>query len=79
MTQKEVDIFFALAIEIHINDWFGKREKPKDREIAMEWVTKQLAKNLEVYTIPVGSSWGVIVDKETYDNYWKDNSKVNFN
>lgn len=76
MTQKEIDIFFALAIEIHDNKWFGERIKPKDRMIAMEWVTKQIAKNLEIYTIPMGSSWGVIVDKETYDKYWKKNSFI---
>lgn len=76
MTQKEVDVLFEMMLEIHENNWFGTRNKPKRRDVMYEWVSKQLAKNLEVYTIPIGASWGVLVSKERFDEYWKENSNI---
>lgn len=80
MTQKEVDYIFSITIMIHEDKWFyenkGKRglfgELPKrrDREEVQEWVAQQLATCFGVYTVPCGMSWGVIVDKDYYDEYW---------
>ncbi|HLO91551.1 MAG TPA: hypothetical protein VK172_10345 [Lentimicrobium sp.] len=75
MTQKDIDILFQLTITIHENEWFGKRMKSRSREEVQEWVAKRLAENLEVYTIPCGASWGVLVSKEDFDEYWSKNSK----
>lgn len=72
MTQDEVNKIFAITISIHEDEYFGKKGKRLDREKAQAWVSKQLADSFGVYTVPVGSSWGSIVDKEYYDEYWED-------
>ena len=41
-----------------------------------EWVSKKLASTMGVYTIPMGMSWGVLTDKENFNRYWNDNSKI---
>lgn len=81
MTQEEVNTIFAITIMLHEEAFFAKgdakqRKHRINREIAQEWVARQLATSLEVYTIPVGSSWGVIVDKERYTAYWNENSQL---
>ena len=75
MTQKEIDTIFSITITIHENKFFGEGKRI-DREIVQEWTARQLAIMHEIYTIPCGSSWGVIVSEETYNNYWKENTKL---
>ena len=77
MTQKELDVIFEIAITLHENEWFGKRNEPKDRETVQEWVAAMLADNLNIYTIPCGVSWGVLTTKEEYEKYWNEHSKLN--
>lgn len=72
MTQEEVNTLFNITILIHENEWFGKREKPRDREEVQKWVAEQLALSLNVYTVPSGMSWGVLTTKEHFEEYWKD-------
>ena len=76
MTQEEINVLYSITITIHQEEWFGKRKKPMDRDKVQEWVAKQLAEALDIYTIPQGMSWGVLVDKKTFDEYWKENSKL---
>jgi len=88
MTQQEVDTIFNITILIHESEWFlnrfGKKglfskiPKRRDREQVQEWVAKQLA-SIEVYTIPCGMSWGVLVTKEEFDKYWTNRIKVCIN
>jgi len=73
MTQEELNILFNITIQIHEHEWFGKRNKPQDREEVQKWVSKQLAETLNIYTIPIGMSWGALVGKERYDEYWAEN------
>lgn len=77
MTQEEINTLYEITIMIHENDWFGKRKKPKDRELVQEWVAQTLANTLQIYTIPVGMSWGMKVDENTYNEYWNEHSKLN--
>ena len=76
MTQEEINILYELTITIHEHSWFGKRKKPRDRDEVQEWVSKQLGKSIGIYTIPIGSSWGVLTSKEDFNEYWIDNSKM---
>lgn len=76
MTQKEIDTLFNITILIHESKWFGERNNPKDRDQVQQWVAERLANTLEIYTIPCGMSWGVKVDKDLYDEYWKENSNL---
>lgn len=85
MDNKEINLLFNLTILIHEDKWFEDNKskgwfsnnKPRrSREEVQEWVAKQLAKNLQIYTIPCGMSWGVLTDKEQFDEYWKENSKI---
>ena len=86
MTQEQINYLFNITILIHENEWFGDTKKKclfgkekkirRDREEVQEWVAKKLAETMEVYTIPVGMSWGSLVDKETFDKYWSENSKI---
>jgi hypothetical protein len=55
MNQEEINVIYNMMILIHESEWFGKRNKKREREEVMEWVSKQLAINLNVYTIPCGS------------------------
>lgn len=74
MTQQEINTLYEITITLHENEWFGKRRKPRDREEVQEWVAKQLASSLKIYTIPCGMSWGVLVDKQRFDEYWEEHS-----
>jgi hypothetical protein len=82
MTREEIDLIYAITIRIHEDEWFanekGKRGFPpkrRDREEVQEWVAQQLG-IAGIYTVPVGCSWGVLVDKEYFDKYWKEHSKL---
>ena len=61
--QQIVDAIFLISISIYENKWF--KEKERTREEVREWVAKQLA-NFQVYTVPCGSSWGVLISEEEY-------------
>ena len=76
MDQKQIDTLFNLTILIHEHEWFGERKKTRNREEVQEWVSKKLASTMGVYTIPMGMSWGVLTDKENFNRYWNDNSKI---
>lgn len=71
MTQKNIDAIFSIAITIHEDKWFGKREDKKDREEVQRWVAMQLAESEQIYTIPCGASWGVITTEEKFNEYWQ--------
>jgi hypothetical protein len=72
MTQKELDVLFSLTISIHEHEWFNKR----NRDQVQEWVAKQLAESLGIFTIPIGMSWGSTVSKEHFDEYWNKHGKI---
>ena len=76
MSQGEINTLYNLTILIHEHEWFGERKNPKNREEVQEWVSKNLAICQEIYTVPCGSSWGVLTTKEHFDNYWKEHSKI---
>lgn len=76
MTQKEIDFLFNVTIVIHEEKWFGEGKRRRDREEVQEWVAQKLANALGTYTIPVGSSWGRLVPKFEFDEYWKEHSKL---
>ena len=76
MDQKQIDTLFNLTILIHEHEWFGKRKKHRDREEVQEWVAKKLASTMSIYTVPMGMSWGVLTDKENFNKYWDENSKI---
>ena len=65
MTQEEVNLIFNITILIHEHPWF--KEKKRTRNEVQNWVTEKLAEN-RIYTVPVGMSWGVLCNKETYDD-----------
>ena len=67
MTQKELDVIFNITIMIYENPWFKKKERTRDEVQA--WVSKQLAEAVEVYSIPMGMSWGHLVEEEQYDEF----------
>lgn len=75
MTQNELNTIFSITISIHENKFFGNDSRI-DREIVQEWVAKQIAISLEIFTIPIGSSWGVITTEDKYKEYWSKNSKL---
>ncbi len=64
MTQKEINLIYNLTITIHIEPWF----KNKSREEVQEWVREQLAE-YNIFTIPMGMSWGVLCNKESYKKH----------
>lgn len=76
MTQEEINTLFNITIVLHESKWFGERKKPRDREQVQQWVAEKLASSLQIYTIPCGMSWGTLVDKDRYEEYWKENSKI---
>lgn len=61
--QKLVDISFQLVYTALEN---AEHFKSKTQEERMEWVAKQL-RDCGFYTIPSGASWGVLVDKDRYE------------
>jgi hypothetical protein len=65
MTQKEVDVVFSITSVIFEDKWF--KEKTRTRDEVQKWVAKQLAEANETYTIPIGMSWGVLCNKESYE------------
>ena len=79
MTQKEIDVLFELTLTVHEKNWFGKRKDKRDRDEVQEWVAKQLANSLGIYTIPCGASWGVLTTEENFDVYWSKNSEIIMN
>lgn len=72
MTQEEIDTLYSITIILHEDKYFGKRKKPLQRELVQKWVAEQLAKTLNIYTVPCGMSWGVLTTKEHFDEYWQD-------
>lgn len=76
MTQEEINVLYNITIVIHEHEWFGKRKKPREREEVQEWVAKQLANSMDIYTIPIGMSWGSLTTKERFDEYWNEHGKV---
>jgi hypothetical protein len=76
MTQEQINTLYNLTILIHEHEWFGKREKPRDREEVQEWVSKKLASCMDIYTTPCGMSWGVLTTKEEFEKYWNEHSKI---
>ena len=76
MTQEEIKTLFEITIMIHENKWFGNPKKRRDREEVQEWVAKQLAICNQIYTIPCGMSWAILVSEEEFNNYWNENGKV---
>lgn len=76
MTQAQINLLYNITILIHECEWFGKRKKPRDRRQVQEWVSKQLAVSMGIYTTPCGMSWGVLTTKEEFDEYWREHSKI---
>jgi hypothetical protein len=57
--QQLIDITFQIALTVwKHSDWF----ESKTKEEVCSWVSKQL-KECGFNTIPIGSSWGVLVDE----------------
>ena len=65
INQDFIDFLFNLTIVIHEHPWF--KEKNRTREEVQNWVAEKLAE-IEIYTVPVGMSWGMLVNKEFYKN-----------
>jgi hypothetical protein len=76
ITQEQIDFIYNLTILIHEHQWFGTRDNSRDRDELQEWVAKQLASGLNIYTTPCGASWGILVTKEQFEKYWKEHSKI---
>ena len=76
MTNNELDAIYQIAFMIHGNEWFGKRENPRDIKEVQEWVAKQLAGSLNVYIVPCGAAFGVLTTKDDFDKYWNENGKL---
>ena len=62
--QDLVDICFQMVAATTDDPIFCKKSVPEK----MLWVAGTLRK-CEIYTVPMGASWGVIVSKE----FWKEN------
>jgi hypothetical protein len=76
MTQEEINVLYNITIVIHEHEWFRKGKKRRDRNELQEWVSKELATTLNIYTIPCGMSWGVLCTKEDFEEYWNNHSKI---
>lgn len=76
MTQEQINTLYNITILIHEDKWFGNNKKRRNREEVQEWVSKELASCMEIYTVPCGSSWCVLVTKDFFDDYWKEHSKI---
>ena len=74
MTQKELDAIFGITIRLHESAFFKQKNLTRDR--VQEWVAQSLADSCDIYTIPVGASWGVKVTKKEYDEYWNKNGTL---
>ncbi len=70
MTQEEIDLVFSITINIYEHPWF--KEKKRTREEVQNWVAEKLSA-FEIYTIPIGMSWGRKVDKESFEEHKKEN------
>lgn len=68
MTQKEIDLVFNITIVLYEHPWFKEKERTRDE--VQNWVREKLG-NHEIFTIPVGMSWGLLVSKEHYNEYSK--------
>ena len=77
MTQEEINTLYNLTILIHEHEWFGKVKGRRDRNEVQEWVAKKLASCHGIYTVPCGASWGVLTNKDEFDEYWNTHSKIN--
>ncbi len=67
MTQKEVDVVFEITSTIFQRPWF--KEKVRTLE-EVQWFTRNvLAQEAQIYTLPMGSSWAVIVDKKSFEEF----------
>jgi len=67
--QDFIDVIFNITILIYEHPWF--KEKKRTREEVQNWVAEKLAE-WKVYTIPVGMSWGTLVNQEFYEKYKKE-------
>ena len=72
INQELIDLIFSITINIHEHSWF--KEKNRTRDEVQEWVSKQL-KNNNIYTLPIGSSWGILTTKENYEENIKNGEK----
>jgi hypothetical protein len=79
MTQEQIDTLFQMTIMIHENSWFGSTVGRRDRDEVQEFVAMHLSVCLDIHTIPCGASWGVIVDKDEFNDYWNKNGKIKDN
>lgn len=82
MNQTEINLLYSITLSIHEDEWFANEKgnrgfppKRRDREEVQQWVAEKLG-NGGIYTVPVGMSWGVLVDKEYFDEYWEKHSKM---
>lgn len=61
--QNLIDIIWRLTVSAKLNaDWYKFTDMPN----IIQHVRKQLALD-GFYTNPIGSNWGVLVDKDEYD------------
>ncbi len=72
MTQKELNLVYNITVVLATDPWF----KNKSRDEVQEWVRDSLAK-AGIYSISLGSSWGVLCDEQTYNDYQNDNKQCN--
>lgn len=80
MTQGEVDLVYRITIIMYEHPWF--KEKSRTRDEVQNWVREQLSQH-NIFTVPVGMSWGVLTDEnyyiETIFNNYVQRSKREFN
>jgi len=60
-----MDVIFQIGIRLN-------NDTKVDNDDAAKWISKQLAEALNIYTIPMGSNYGFICNKETYTKYYGD-------
>lgn len=66
INQEFINLLFNITILIYEHPWF--KEKGRTREEVQNWVAEKLAE-WEVYTVPVGMSWGSLCSEEFYKDY----------
>ena len=64
--QEFVNVIFAITITIYESQWFKEKERTRDE--VQEWVAEKLAE-FDVYTIPMGMSWGALVSEGFYKEH----------
>lgn len=74
--QGMINTIFYIAHTINQDQIFGERKNQANRELVTTWVTEQLNRFFDIYTVPMGSCHGFITDKAQYDKYWKNKKKV---